>query len=63
MQKPCLDPHEVHDVAATDISAMIAMLDYLITEVSRIDGMSTQCLILARKSLTESIAQSQARGH
>jgi hypothetical protein len=51
------------DVAPRDISAMIAMLDYLIAEISRIDVMSAQCLILARKSLAEFIAQAQVRAH
>jgi len=50
-------------VAQPDISAMIAMLDYLIAEISRIDVTSAQCLILARKSLTEHIAQAQVRAH
>src|SRR5216683_3228345 len=44
--------------AEHDIATMVAMLDYLIAEISRIDIMSAQCLILARKSLVERIAGS-----
>ena len=40
-----------------------AMLDYLITEISRIDITSAQCLILARQSLAERIAGSHLRAH
>jgi hypothetical protein len=39
-----------------DIIAMLAMLDYLIAEISKIDAMSAQCLMLARKSLAEAVA-------
>ena len=54
---------ENHEAAQPDISAMIAMLDYLIAEISRIDATSAQCLILARKSLAEHIAQAHIRAH
>ncbi len=46
-----------------DITAMIAMLDYLIGEITRIDAMSAQCLIVARKALAERIAEAQVRAH
>jgi len=39
-----------------DVIAMLAMLDYLIAEVGKIDEMSAQCLVVARKSLTEAVA-------
>jgi hypothetical protein len=52
-----------HEPAQPDISAMIAMLDYLIAEISRIDVTSAQCLMLARKSLAEHTAQAQVRAH
>ena len=49
--------------AERDIATMVAMLDYLITEISRIDIMSAQCLILARQSLAERIAGAHLRAH
>jgi hypothetical protein len=39
-----------------DVIAILAMLDYLISEVRRIDDMSAQCLMVARKSLAETVA-------
>jgi hypothetical protein len=46
-----------------DILALFAMLDYLIAEIAKIDAMSTQCLILARKSLVEAVAEALVRAH
>jgi len=46
-----------------DVIAMLAMLDYLISEVSRIDETSTQCLLLARQSLSEAAASTFPRPH
>jgi hypothetical protein len=46
-----------------DVVAMLAMLDYLISEVSRIDETSTQCLVLARQSLSEAAASASPRPH
>ncbi len=46
-----------------DIVAMVAMLDYLIAEISKIDAMSAQCLMLARQSLTEAVAESLVKAH
>ena len=40
-----------------DVVAILAMLDYLIAEVGKIDEMSAQCLMVARKSLAECVAQ------
>jgi hypothetical protein len=39
-----------------DVLAMLGMLDYLIAEVGRVDPMSAQCLMVARKSLSETVA-------
>jgi hypothetical protein len=55
---PAADP-----VPETDIVAMLVMIDYLIAEVGRIDAMSAQCLVLARKSLTEAVADSLVKTH
>jgi hypothetical protein len=40
-----------------DVLAMLAMLDYLIAEIGKIDTMSAQCLMVARKSLSETVAE------
>jgi hypothetical protein len=42
---------------------MLAMLDYLIAEIARVDVMSAQCLMLARKSLAEAVADALVRTH
>jgi hypothetical protein len=46
-----------------DVVAMLAMLDYLIAEVSRFDDTGAQCLTIARKSLAEAVASSLAKAH
>ena len=46
-----------------DIAAMVAMLDYLIAEISKIDAMSAQCLILARKSLSDALGEAFVQAH
>jgi hypothetical protein len=46
-----------------DVVALLTMLDYLIMEISRIDAMSAQCLMLARKSLAEAVAASLVKAH
>ena len=59
MENPnCLDTAEPERIPERDIVALLTMLDYLIAEISRIDLMSTQCLILARKSLAEAVTES-----
>ncbi len=57
------DTQEPERIPERDIVAMVAMLDYLIAEISKIDAMSAQCLMLARKSLTEAVAESLVRAH
>ena len=47
--------HEPELIPERDVIAMLAMLDYLIAEVGRIDAMSAQCLMVARKSLSETV--------
>ena len=46
-----------------DILAMLAMIDYLIAEIGKIDPMSAQCLVLARKSLAEAVGASLVKAH
>ena len=56
---------QAHDerIAERDILAMLAMIDYLIAEISRFDPMSAQCLVLARKSLAESVGETLIKAH
>ncbi len=64
MQDPLpADPQEPERIPERDIVAMVAMLDYLIAEISKIDAMSAQCLMLARKSLTEAVAEALVKAH
>ena len=49
--------------AEHDIATMVAMLDYLIAEISKIDVMSTQCLMLARKTLAEAVADALVKAN
>jgi hypothetical protein len=57
------EAEECERIPERDILAMLAMIDYLIAEISRIDSMSAQCLILARKSLTEAVGESFVKAH
>ena len=51
------ESQEPERIPERDILAMVAMLDYLIVEVGKIDTMSAQCLMVARKSLTETVGE------
>jgi hypothetical protein len=62
------NPHRVdlpglQPIPERDVVALLTMLDYLIIEISRIDTMSAQCLMLARKSLAEAVAESLVKAH
>ncbi len=60
------NPHTVDQpehIPERDVVAMLTMLDYLIAEISRIDAMSAQCLLLARKSLAEAMADLLVKAH
>ena len=57
------DPPPSEVVPERDVLAMLAMLDYLIAEIAQVDAMSAQCLILARKSLTDAVADALVRAH
>jgi hypothetical protein len=56
-------PPAAESIPEGDVVAMLVMIDYLIAEIGRIDVMSAQCLMLARKSLTEAVAASLVRTH
>ena len=63
MENPFLAVSEEPGVPECDVSAMIAMLDYLIVEISRVDAMAAQCLILARRSLMDLVTQVPVRAN
>ena len=46
-----------------DILAMLAMIDYLIGEIGKIDPMSAQYLVVARKSLAEAAGEAFVKAH
>jgi hypothetical protein len=52
-----INAREPEYIAERDVVAMLAMLDYLINEIGKIDEMSAQCLMVARKSLAETVAE------
>lgn len=58
-----IDPRAAEPIPERDIVAMLVMIDYLIAEISRIDATSAQCLMLARKSLTEAVADTLVKAH
>jgi hypothetical protein len=58
-----IDPPEAERIPERDIVAMLAMLDYLIAEIARVDIMSAQCLMLARKSLAEAVTDALVKTH
>jgi len=47
---------EAEAIPERDIVSLVAMLDYLIGEIAKFDTMSASCLLLARKSLLEAVA-------
>ena len=53
------DATEVYEsISDADILVMISMIDYLITEVSRIDPVASHHLRVARGALADSVAPS-----
>ncbi len=46
-----------------DIRSLIAMLDYLVGEIAKVDAMAASCLMLARKSLLEAVADALVKAH
>jgi hypothetical protein len=60
------NPHFVEmpdQIPERDIVAMLTMLDYLVAEISKIDAMSAQCLMLARKTLAEAVADALVKAN
>jgi hypothetical protein len=60
---PFGDPPDCDRSPERDVIAMLAMLDYLITEVGRIDELGAQCLALARQSLSEAATGAVPKPH
>jgi hypothetical protein len=58
-----IDPKPTEPIPERDVVAMLVMIDYLIAEIGRIDLMSAQCLMLARKSFTEAVADALVKAH
>jgi hypothetical protein len=64
MEEPtCTGSPEAAPIAERDIVSLVAMLDYLIREISKVDAMSASCLLLARKSLLEAVAEALVKAH
>jgi hypothetical protein len=66
MQQPIVTPtktEEIDDITKRDVLAMIAMIDYLITQVRPIDGVAAHCLDLARKSLESGAVRNEDQMH
>ena len=66
MQQPIVTPtkpEDIDEVTKRDVLAMIAMIDYLITQVKPVDGVAAHCLDLARKSLESGAARSEVPLH
>jgi hypothetical protein len=62
MQEPsCPGSLEAQPIAERDILSLVAMLDYLVGEIAKVDAMSASCLLLARKSLLEAVADALVR--
>jgi len=49
--------HGAELIPERDVIAILGMLDYLIAEVGRIDAMSAECLVVARRSLAETVEE------
>jgi hypothetical protein len=64
MEEPhCPGWPEAEPIAERDIVSLIAMIDYLIGEIGKVDTMTASCLLLARKSLLEAIADALVKMH
>ncbi len=64
MEEPsCSGLPEAEPIAERDIISLVAMLDYLIVEIAKVDAMSASCLLLARKSLLEVVADALVKAH
>ena len=54
---------ELEPIGEREIVSLVAMLDYLIGEIAKFDTMSASCLLLARKSLLEAVAEALVKAH
>jgi hypothetical protein len=64
MEEPsCTGSLEAEPIAEREIVSLVAMLDYLIGEIAKVDTMSASCLLLARKSLLEAVAEALVKVH
>ena len=64
MDEPsCPGSQLAEPIAERDILSLLAMLDYLVGETAKFDTMSASCLLLARKSLLEAVADSLVKAH
>jgi hypothetical protein len=54
---------EAEPIPERDIVSLVAMLDYLIGEIAKVDAMSANCLLLARTSLLEAVADALVKAH
>jgi len=62
-EQSCPESLEQEPIAERDILSLIAMLDYLACEIAKVDAMSASCLLLARKSLLEAVADALVKMH
>jgi len=64
MEEPsCPGSPVAEPIAESEIVSLVAMLDYLIVEIGKVDAMSASCLLLARKSLLEAVAEALVKAH
>jgi hypothetical protein len=64
MEEPsCFGSLEAEPIAERDILSLVAMLDYLVGEIAKVDAMSASCLLLARKSLLDAVADALVKAH
>jgi hypothetical protein len=59
----CPESLEVEPIPERDILSWVAMLDYLVGEIAKVDTMSASCLLMARKSLLEAVADALVKAH
>jgi hypothetical protein len=64
MEEPrCPESPETEFIPERDLVSLVSMLDYLIGEIAKVDAMSASCLLLARKSLLETVADALVKTH
>ncbi len=58
-----LGPQLPKPLPERDIRSLVAMLDYLVSEIAKIDATSAHCLMLARESLLDAAADALVKPH